>query len=645
MDLNKVPKVFQAACLYISRPVLEKMGIKYEMQDIYRELQLEPTSVLSQVRQITRNILTEPKVEVSESERLLKVKLRESLFLNDIFEYQVKHPGCWVKEERHQMSDGFKTLLLAKKEEHDLEWGDVSRLLGIPEDTLKKVRRQSHKDDNNPRGPGGSPLIAIPDHIVETLSRFFKSRSGKATVKDFTEKHPEVLVELSLDYRGLSQLLLHLGYVSPKGIFLNNKGLDKINRFIPNAVWGTDGKVMKIEVNGQCFRWVWQCLIEYRSTVLVGGLIGESETTENLLKAIIASKEKTGISPMAIVLDNRLSENLPAIRAYLNELGIEIIKTFPGNSKSNGIIENNFKVFEQWVMSQGGSVKIKGRNAKELSLSIAELLVEVFTQLRNFAPRKSLGGKSAIEVKNSQSPATEQERSTIQELIKAMANRFKNEMASPIMTEAKKLALERALEELNPPSPEVFKKRLMPSYYTAELILQALVILKNKRAKNPEKIYDHTYFGGILRNLVDQEKLECLSRLLEEEYRYLQEALVKKIAEKNLVPLTPSSQSKLIMEECLSAKIPVQVTLALVQLKNILLFIAGRSFEAAYTLCTSIKEKILKTKMVAYQRREKLLRKLAEFENKIRLYQIGAENLFQNIPKVFSPTAEQKIAN
>ena len=99
-------------------------------------------------------------------------------------------------------------------------------------------------------------------------------------------------------------------FCQPQGDIFKNSGLDKIERFSPHSLWGTDGKQMKIIINGESFRWVWQCLVEYTSTVLVGGLVSEEENTSNLLEAIKISQELTGVSPMAIVLDNRLSENL-----------------------------------------------------------------------------------------------------------------------------------------------------------------------------------------------------------------------------------------------------------------------------------------------------------------------------------------------
>ena len=120
---------------------------------------------------------------------------------------------------------------------------------------------------------------------------------------------------------------------------MKKNGLDRIVRFRPDSIWGTDGKIIDVVINGQSYRWVWQYLVDYKTTVIVGGVVNESETTENLLQAISNSKVKNGISPMAIVMDNRLSENLPAVKELLAEYDIEIIKTFPGNAKSNGILE------------------------------------------------------------------------------------------------------------------------------------------------------------------------------------------------------------------------------------------------------------------------------------------------------------------
>jgi len=504
--LEKIPASWQAAFVLLARPALKRIGVEIDMTRVYRELGVGHTSTFESARMLMKKMSTPPDSLSDERKknRELDRNLRLTKFHVNVLRYHADNPRAWTQsEELHHFTDEFKALLLTKKSEYALEWSEISQVLGIPEETLKKFKHQV-----NEKGPGDGPRggVDLPESVVDQLRAFFQGRNGKATVKSFADRHPEVLDELKMTYAHFASLLLKLGFTSPKGIFLNNTGLDKIERFVPHAVWGTDGKLMKIVINGEIFRFIWQCLIDYKSTVLVGGLVGESETTENLLEAIRRSKEVTGIAPMAIVIDGRLSENLPAIRAYLDEMGIEIVRTYPGNPKSNGITEGNFGIFEKWV---GGEVIINGENAKELSFSFAKVLTDVFTQLRNNQPRRGLGQKTANEALAAAAKLSPEEESTIRAKIQAMANRFRNEQAVPVISERKAKAIEQAVAEVMPPDGETFRKRLAPSVYTCDLILDAIAIFKKQQAKHPEKKFDHTYFGGILRNLVDQRSVEC----------------------------------------------------------------------------------------------------------------------------------------
>ncbi len=637
MILDKIPSAIQAACAYIARPTLTRMGIDYKMKDVCQELKVDHLCMLEQARQFERRLSTSPHQDAKKIAEL-QGQLKESLFLKDIYHYKSEHPDCWVKCERHKLSEDFKILILSKKDEYGLDWSTVSRLLDIPEDTLKKFKRQNNEDRKD--GPGGSALRDLPEHIVEKLSEFFKGRSGKATVKGFCDKNPEVLSELKIEYREFSKLLLYMGFTNPKGIFLNNTGLDCIKRFSPNMIWGTDGKNMTIVINGESFSWVWQCLIDYKTTVLVGGVVEAAETTENLFKAMVQAKERTGISPMAIVMDNRLSENLPSIREYLDSMGIEIIKIFPKNSKSNGIIENNFRVFEQWILSRGGKIVINASSPKELSKALAQLLTEIFTQLRNVAPRKKLHGKSALETSATYREPSGEERDLIRAQIKALAHRFKNELASPVMTKAKELALQKAIELLKPPSEEVFRKRLNPSYFTADLILQALGIFQTQRQKHPEKSYDHTYFGGILRNLADQQNLESLQMHLEALYQPFWKKMQDDVLKHSLNSNTLLKKTENMIDECLNAKIPAQGTLVMQSLKSLMAFISGRSLEVALNLRGHLALRVKKAKQVSVKHRERILRKLYEIETYIRSVQLEFSHDFEKISKVLDVTAE-----
>lgn len=622
--MDKIPASWQAGIVLLARPVLSRIGIEVEMARVYSELGIGSTSAYESARMLMKKMATPPDSLSAERKknRDLDRSLRLTKFHVDILRYHADNPRAWTQsEERHHCTDEFKALLLTKKSEYALEWGEISQLLGIPEETLKKFKHQVKEKD-----PGdGPPRVDLPESIVEKLRSFFQGRSGKATAKSFADKHPEVLEELKMTYAPFANLLLRLGFTSPKGIFLNNTGLDKIQRFSPHAVWGTDGKQMKVIINGEIFRFIWQCLIDYKSTVLVGGLVGESETTDNLLEAIRRSKKATGVAPMGIVIDGRLSENLPAIRKYLDEMGIEIVRTYPGNPKSNGITEGNFSIFEKWI---GGEVIIHGDTAKELSFSFAQVLTDVFTQLRNNQPRKGLGQKTANEVLASAPKLSLEEESTIRAKIQALANRFKNEQAVPIISEQKAQAIEQAIASVLPPDQETFRKRLAPSMLTCDLILAAIAIFKKQQAKHPEKNFNHTYFGGILRNLVDQRSVEMLYTQLDQVYAEHWARMANAMNQSVITTETPEQACQRLSKEFLDAKIPAHGWITLVHLQTAFMIAARGCALGASSLRNRLAEIIRKEKMACSEKRQRLLRKLFECEAVVKQLTLSTQTTF-----------------
>jgi len=610
--IDKLPAAWKAGLVEVSYPLYQKFGVKLDMEAVYQEFGVGRTSANEAARLLISRIdmpVGSLKEERKKNKQLQR-SLNEKSFESDLMRYLRDNPTSCIAGERHQFTDEFKILVLKKKKEYALDWPEISLILAIPEDTLKKFKRvENDKNNDDPNGPKGS--FRLPENIVERLRKFFQNRKGKATAKSFCEKHPEVLGDLNLSYREFSRSLWQMGFVCPRGIFLQNTGLDRIERFAPHSVWGTDGKQMMITINSKEYRWMWQCLIDYKTTVLVGGLIGKTETTDNLLEAIKISKIKTGVTPMAIVIDNRLSENLPAIRTYLDDWGIEIIKTFPGNAKSNGIIEGNFNIFEKWV---GGRVVLEGKIAEDFSFSIAQMLTEVFTQLRNNQPRKGLSFKTANEASAEASPLTSEEEQTIREKLKALATRLKNEQAKPIPSERKHQALAQAVADLKPTSPDVFCKRLSSSVYTAELILCALAIFKKQQAKHPEKDFDHTYYGGILRNLVDQNSVELLYVHLEQTYAEHWQRMKVSQEEKNLKAETSQSACERLSQEYLKAAVPAYGMLVLVHLQSMFMLASCGCREKATELRNNLGQLVLKWKFDCTEKRQRLLRKLFECE-------------------------------
>jgi hypothetical protein len=621
MSRKEIPQSWQAGFIKMAQPLLKKSGADIDMTTVYKEAGVAETKTLQTARMILKNMRTEPRSVKDERLKItyLERSLSESRFQIDVLDYKIKNPDCQKEGERIWYSPEYKNFILQSKEKHDLSWEQISRILEIPIDTLKKFKRSKDKDDSGSPDP---PVL--PDKIKKMIGEFLKSsNSEKKSVKLFCKLHPNLLNDLDMNYRQVLHWLSRMGLSSSRGIFLNNTGLDKIERFEPHSIWGTDGKNMVIIINGVEFRWVWQCLVEYKTTVIVGGLIEEGENTANLLEAIRKSSEQSGVTPMAIVLDNRLSENLPAIKGYLDTMGIEIIKTFPGNSKSNGIVEGNFSIFEKWV---GGKTVINGDTTKELSKSIAEMLVEVFTQLRNHQPKRSLNNKTSSEALSESRDLSSEEIDRIKSKLKDLADRFKNEQSKPITSERKEQAIEQAIIELQPTNKEVFIKKLSPSIYTADLILKALAILKEKRQKYPEKSFGYSYFGGILRNLADQQSIEWLCTHLEEVYSNHWESM-RKSFEKDMAGKLEVNADAVFKQLCIDyfkMPIPAYGSMIILQLKTIFLLAAKSQASIASNIRKSTTELIKKMKIYDSRKRSYLMTKIFEWESIVLAYDHAA---------------------
>ena len=171
-------------------------------------------------------------------------------------------------------------------------------------------------------------------------------------------------------------------------------------RFEPHTLWEGDGKQLTITINGEIFQFCWYAFIDQTTTLLVGSSITDNESSASFLESLKDGKNKVGFYAVGVLLDNRLPEtDLSAVKEFCNEHSITIIRTFPGNSKSNGNIENNFSIFEKFV----GEIHIQGANDKEIARSVANAIIEVFTQQRNYSPRKRFGGKTPAEESRSES--------------------------------------------------------------------------------------------------------------------------------------------------------------------------------------------------------------------------------------------------
>ena len=254
-------------------------------------------------------------------------------------------------------------------------------------------------------------------------------------------------------------------------------------------MWEGDGKHLKIFINGEEFSYCWYAFIDQNTTLLVGSSLTGAESAESFLKALKDGKGKAGFFAMGVLIDNRLTmDEKRSAREFCAEHGIVLVNTFPGNAKSNGIIEGNFSIFEKQV----GAVHVQGTTPEEIARSLARNVIEIFTQQRNHGPRKRLGGRTPFEAADGVT-RPEHQRSDLERLRDRL---LRNELS----LEAKMQLIEDLIprfETMSEESKLKFKHELKP--FSADEIMAAKARFTAQQSKHPEAFYRSEYFLAILR--------------------------------------------------------------------------------------------------------------------------------------------------
>lgn len=275
-------------------------------------------------------------------------------------------------------------------------------------------------------------------------------------------------------------------------------------KFEPHTIWEGDGKQMNIFINGETFNFCWYAFVDQTTTLLVGSSITDTESSNSFLEGMKRSKNNIGFYAIGVLLDNRLPEtDLSSVKEFAEEHGITIVRTFPGNSKSNGNIENNFSIFEKFV----GDIYVQGTTSDDIAKSVAKNIAEIFTQQRNHSKRGRLGGRTPTE-ECDETVRPEDRR----EAVERMKSRFEKE-ADDVSKKFKLIETLSQVEKLSSESIDKLKNNLKK--FSPDMIIAARASFEAQTSKYPEKYYSIEYFWAILRN----KQEEIAKQVYNEVYR------------------------------------------------------------------------------------------------------------------------------
>ncbi len=258
------------------------------------------------------------------------------------------------------------------------------------------------------------------------------------------------------------------------------------------------------------------------SGALTGLTVGDTENEAALLAAFEHGLMTTGAPPLALTLDNKPSNQTPAVEAGIQPA--ELLAATPGRGQAKAPLEGTFGLFSQ----NAPPLSLTGKTRRELARSILFLVVLTWAWARNGRPRRGLAGRSAAEHYQAAQP-TADEVAAAKEWIAELRRKRRRAIATQERRAdpARKALLDEAFARLGIPDPEGRLARDL-AHFSTEALLRALAVFQAKRDLGtlPKDADPARYLAGIVRNTDDRLEIEATARnLLELRLRHHQLSL------------------------------------------------------------------------------------------------------------------------
>lgn len=389
--------------------------------------------------------------------------------------------GITANCERRSYAPWFKDALV---DLHDkgATWVELAALTRISIDTLEGFAAG--------RSPLGVKQAISPMH--QELGEIWQNAAPyhRKTLEKFWLYLQRRHRDLAVTYADMRQILIDLDLYSLRGPKIKNQGAQVKQDFSPHAIWEGDAKQIKVSINGEHFVYYWYAFVDQATTLLVGSTVGAAESSKEFLEALQDGGQNQGTFPVGILIDNRLEgSDIGPIRDFCAKHRIELLRIFPGSSKTNGNIENNFSIFERQV----GSLAINASTPQDIGKALVQAVIEVFTQQRNHNRRGRLGDRTPADA-----AANTKRPEATRNAIEAMARRFERENRQ-IDEKWEMIRFARLhFGRLEEASINKIKGEL--GKYPVGDVIAAQAAYLAQIAKHPDRRYGPEYFLAILRN-------------------------------------------------------------------------------------------------------------------------------------------------
>jgi hypothetical protein len=283
----------------------------------------------------------DPTVPACQACRDKDLAIRRHAITIAVLEYRATHSGAWVEGRRTVYSDGLRELVMSLAEANaDLEQVVLADACRIPLATLKQWRAQAQTNANPnvapppvtnvqaPADPGVAPGAIAPPaasstttptagfslEMIRIIREYERWEGSLPAFVDHLRRH----LDLHWGREHVTQLL-HLA--AARALLRRPPPAPSTRgssfRPPPGVQWTSDGKQVKVIIDGRTVEVAWQPMVDVGSTATVGEAVRANEDTAGVVAAFEEGVATTGDAPRALLLDNKACNTNQALREAL----------------------------------------------------------------------------------------------------------------------------------------------------------------------------------------------------------------------------------------------------------------------------------------------------------------------------------------
>jgi len=163
----------------------------------------------------------------------------------------------------------------------------------------------------------------------------------------------------------------------------------------PGVQWTSDGKQVRVVIDGRTFEVAWQPMVDVGSTATVGAAVRANEDTPGVVAAFDEGVATTGDVPCALLLDNKAPNKSEALREALPDATL-LMHATPARPPNKAVVEGMFGLFAQDLVGAVIAV-VDTSTPAQLALAVAEAVTRAYATGRNHRPRRK-DGKTPYEL-------------------------------------------------------------------------------------------------------------------------------------------------------------------------------------------------------------------------------------------------------